>query len=74
MLRLQDYTEQNLKECIDFLNQEQTRVKNALNSSGFVKYSPMGILVREYRTNLKKLMFEMMEDLKEDFTNKGETK
>ena len=71
MLKIQDYTEQNLKECIDFLNKEQLRVKVMLNSSGFVKYSPMGIIIREYRTKLKNMMFEMMEDLKEDFTNKG---
>lgn len=67
MLRLQDYTEENLKECIDFLNQEQLRVKTVLNSSGFVKYSPMGMLCREYRSKLKKVMFDMMQDLNEDF-------
>ena len=71
MLKIQDYTEQNLKECIDFLNKEQLRVKVMLNQCGFVKYSPMGIIIREYRTKLKNMMFEMMEDLKEDFTNKG---
>ena len=71
MLKIQDYTEQNLKECIDFLDQEQKRVKEIANSSGFIKYSPMGIIIREYRTKLKKMMFEMMEDLKEDFTDKG---
>ena len=71
MLKIQDYTEQNLKECIDFLDQEQRRVKEISNSSGFIKYSSMGIIIKEYRTKLKKLMFEMTEDLKEDFTNKG---
>ena len=67
MLKVENYTKENLQECIEFLDAEISRVKENLDNSGYIKYSPMGILVREYRNKLKRLREDMREDLIEDF-------
>lgn len=67
MLKVEDYTKENLEECISFLNKEIVRVKDMLNSNGFIKYSPMGMVMLNYRKELKRLCKSMMDDLKEDF-------
>ena len=67
MLKVEDYTKENLEECISFLNKEIARVKVELNSNGFIKYSPMGVILLNYRKELKQLCKSMMDDLKEDF-------
>ena len=41
MLRIEDYNEKNLSDCIAFMQEEQVRVKEIMNRSGFSKYSPM---------------------------------
>ena len=68
MLRIEDYNEKNLSDCIAFMQEEQVRVKQIINSSGFIKYSPMGEIILTYRRELKRLIYRMMEDLKEDFS------
>lgn len=65
MLRVEDYNKENLEECISFLNKEIDRVKVELNASGFIKYSPMGVIVSNYRKELKRLCYSMMDDLNE---------
>lgn len=67
MLKVEDYTKENLEECISFLSKEIYRVKDEMNKSGFIKYSPMGMIVLNYRRELKRLYKSMMDDLKEDF-------
>ena len=67
MLKVENYTKENLEECISFLNKEIYRVKVEINKSGFIKYSPMGIIMLNYRRELKRLCKSMMDDLKEDF-------
>lgn len=67
MLRTEDYNKQNLEDCIKFLEQEINDAKIRFNSAGFTKYSPMGRIITSYRRELKKLMFDMREDLEEDF-------
>ena len=68
MLRIEDYNEKNLSDCIAFMQEEQVSVKQIINSSGFTKYSPMGEIILTYRRELKRLIYRMMEDLKEDFS------
>ena len=68
MLRNEDYNEKNLSDCIAFMQEEQVRVKEIINRSGFSKYSPMGEIARTYRRELKQLINRMMEDLNEDFS------
>lgn len=70
MLRVEDFTIKNLEECVDFINNEIVRVKKIANSSGFTKYSPMGMVIIKYRTELKKLHKEMLEDLNELYSKK----
>ena len=67
MLKVEDYTKENLEGCISFLNKEIARVKVELNSNGFIKYSPMGVIMLNYRKELKRLCKSMIDDLKEDF-------
>ena len=67
MLRIEDYNEKNLSDCIVFMQEEQVRVKEIMNRSGFSKYSPMGEIMYTYRRELKRLINRMMGDLKEDF-------
>lgn len=70
MLKKEDYTIKNLEACIDFISNEIARVKKIGNSSGFTKYSPMGMVIIKYRTELKKLHKEMLEDLNELYSEK----
>lgn len=80
MLKVEDYTKENLEECISFLKKEITRVKNALGSSGFIKYSPMGMIMINYSKELKLLCKSMIDDLdvmdnlEEDINNTSITK
>lgn len=67
MLKVVDYTKENLEECITFLNKEIYRAKVETNKSGFTKYSPIGMAVLKYRRELKRICKSMMDDLEEDF-------
>jgi hypothetical protein len=63
MLKIEDYNKKNLEECISFLKKEIDRVKVELITSGFIKYSPMGMVMLNYRKELKRLCYNMMDDL-----------
>lgn len=74
MLKVEDYTKENLEECITFLSKEIYRVKVEMNKSGFIKYSPMAMIMKNYRRELKLLCLSMMDDLEEDFNTTYFTK
>ena len=65
------YTKEDLQKSMDFLEQEILDAKIRINKFGSEndenKYHPIARIVKKYRTELKKLHFEMMDDLKEDF-------
>ena len=62
-----DYNKDDLIKLFIYLEDESIRVKTSINSSGFTKYSAVGIISRNYRKELKSMMKLVAEDLMEDF-------
>ena len=65
--KIEDYTKDNLIELYLFTANESQEIKQKLNSSGFTKYSTIGLAAINYRKELKKVMEYLRNDLFEDF-------
>ena len=63
----EDYSKENLISMWLYVLIENTRVKTLLNSAGLSKYTSIGQTTINYRTELKKHINSIKEDLTEDF-------
>lgn len=67
LAKFEDYSKENLIAMWLYVVLENNRVKMLLNSSGLSKYTSIGQTTINYRSELKKHINSLKEDLMEDF-------